>query len=79
MYVSDIISVLDNAVSINLYVFYLAVYICTCMSIRLPVHEHLCAKYESEFFSAPNSISERAWINNLFGNFFFAFTTTYNG
>ena len=31
-------------VSSNLYVFYFAVYICTCrMSIRLPVHEHSCA------------------------------------
>ena len=26
-----------------LYVFWFAVYTCTCMSIRLPVHEHSCA------------------------------------
>ena len=43
MYVSNIISVHDYAVSINLYVFQLAVFTCTCKSIRLPMHEHSSA------------------------------------
>ena len=68
MNASDIISVHDYAVSINLYVFWFDVCTCKCMSIRLPVHEHSCKLSVHAFVCVRASVRTYVFIGPMCGS-----------